>query len=153
MRALELKIPPPLVALSVMVLMWLATELLPQLQFALPGREIVAPGLGSLGFVVAALGVLSFRRARTTINPHKPATASAMVVSGVYRFTRNPMYLGIFIALFGWAVFLSNAAAFLLAPLFILYMSRFQIIPEERALAAIFGDEHAAYMAKVRRWL
>ena len=153
MRALELRIPPPLVALSVMGLMWLAARLLPQLQFALPGREIIAAGLGSLGFVVAAFGLLSFWMARTTINPHKPGETSAMVVGGVYRFTRNPMYLGIFVALLGWAVFIANAASFLLAPLFVLYINCFQIVPEERALAAIFGPEYSAYAARVRRWL
>ncbi len=153
MHVFELKIPPPLVALSVALLMWLSTLVLPQLRWALQGSEIVAFGLGGLGFMVSALGLVSFWRARTTINPHKPGETSAMVVDGIYRFTRNPMYLGIFIALLGWAFFLAHTAAFVVAPLFILYINRFQIAPEERALAVIFGAEYSAYVAKVRRWL
>jgi protein-S-isoprenylcysteine O-methyltransferase Ste14 len=71
----------------------------------------------------------------------------------VYKFTRNPMYLGLLLVLFGWAIFLSNAAAFALLPGFFVYMNRFQIEPEERVLALKFGSEYAAYKAKVRRWL
>lgn len=105
------------------------------------------------GVCVALLGVASFRRARTTVNPLKPEKASALVMSGIYRYTRNPMYLGLLLALLGWAFFLSNALAFLSLPAFILYMNRFQIAPEERVLAARFGQEFAAYLSKVRRWL
>jgi protein-S-isoprenylcysteine O-methyltransferase Ste14 len=75
------------------------------------------------------------------------------VRSGVYSFTRNPMYLGFLLVLVGWATFLSNALAFLILPAFILYMNRFQIEPEERALASLFAEEFVAYKSRVRRWL
>ncbi len=87
------------------------------------------------------------------MNPIKPGAASSLVSSGVYRFTRNPMYLGLSVTLLGWAVFLSNWLALLAVPVFVLYINRFQIDPEERVLSSLFGAEYAAYKEKVRRWL
>ena len=87
------------------------------------------------------------------MNPIKPDTASSLVSSGVYRFTRNPMYLGLSVTLLGWAMFLSNPLALLAVPLFVLYINRFQINPEERVLSSLFGAGYAAYKEKVRRWL
>jgi protein-S-isoprenylcysteine O-methyltransferase Ste14 len=107
--------------------------------------------LVGIGFSVG--GVLAFRRARTTLNPTKPEQASSLVRSGVYRVTRNPMYVGLLCVLVAWAVFLSSAWALLGPLIFVLYIGRFQIAPEERALAKLFGSEFADYQAKVRRWL
>ena len=150
---LELKIPPPVVALLTAGFIWCAARAVPALGFILPHRNMLALALLLAGLSVAISGATAFRRARTTINPLKPETASALVVSGIYQYTRNPMYLGLILALLGWVLFLSNALAFVFLPAFILYLNRFQIRPEERALAARFGQEFAAYQAKVRRWL
>jgi protein-S-isoprenylcysteine O-methyltransferase Ste14 len=105
------------------------------------------------GLAVSALGVVEFRRARTTVDPRIPAASSSLVRSGIYRLTRNPMYVGFGLVLLGWAIYVSNALAFLLLPAYVLYMTRFQIQPEERALGQIFGQEYADYRARVRRWL
>jgi protein-S-isoprenylcysteine O-methyltransferase Ste14 len=105
------------------------------------------------GAVIGGLGFASFIRAKTTVNPMKPDSSSSLVVSGIYQFTRNPMYLGFLLGLFGWAIFLSNALAFFLLPAFIAYMNRFQIEPEEKALARLFGEQFVAYRSRVRRWL
>jgi protein-S-isoprenylcysteine O-methyltransferase Ste14 len=94
-----------------------------------------------------------FLRARTTINPLKPGNASALVAGGIYRFTRNPMNLGLATLLLAWTIYLGNIAALAGVLLFILYMNRFQIAPEERALQARFGAEFDAYCARVRRWI
>lgn len=153
MRALELKIPPGVVWLLWGASMWLLSRAAPAFGFNPPARNVVAGVLVAAGLLISALGVVSFRRARTTVNPLKPATASSLVVSGVYRWTRNPMYLGFLIVLTGWAYFLSNVLGFLLLPAFILYLNRFQILPEEKALASVFGDEFTAYKLRVRRWL
>jgi len=151
-NALELKVPPPLVALVTGLLMWLAAKLVPPL--ALPGvaRIAVAVVFAGVGVGLAMSGVLTFRRAKTTVNPTTPAAASALVRTGVFRFTRNPMYLGLLLCLVAWAIILSSVLALLIAPLFVVYMNRFQIAPEERALAALFGDNFAAYKRDVRRW-
>ena len=151
MRALELKIPPVALVIITAALMWLVSR--PAFGLLLPARRALALGLVVAGAVISALGVVSFRRAGTTVNPIKPETAGSLVVSGIYRRTRNPMYLGFLLGLAGWAVFLSNALAFIFLPVFVLYLNRFQIRREERALASVFGKDFAAYQSKVRRWL
>jgi protein-S-isoprenylcysteine O-methyltransferase Ste14 len=153
MNALELKIPPPLVALFLAILMWLMPALAGSLAIPLSLRRGVALALLCLGLSIAVSGIVAFRRARTTLNPIKASSASALVSSGVYRFTRNPMYLGLLLVLFAWAMLLSNPLALLLLPVYVLYINRFQIIPEERVLASLFGTEYSAYKECVRRWL
>ena len=153
MQALELKIPPPLVALLIAIVMWLAASFVPLFELPPTVRKSVAIAMALAGATFDIAGALSFRGARTTINPMKPHPATALVRSGVYCVTRNPMYVGLLFILVSWAVFLSSASA-LLGPLaFYLYIGRFQIAPEERVLSELFGNEFLAYKAKVRRWL
>jgi protein-S-isoprenylcysteine O-methyltransferase Ste14 len=153
MNALELKIPPPLIALFLAILMWFTPALAGSVAIPSSLRIGLALALFGLGLGIAVSGVVAFRRARTTLNPIKASSASALVSTGVYRFTRNPMYLGLSVALFAWAVFLSNPLALLLLPVYVLYINRFQIIPEERVLTSLFGAEYSAYKKSVRRWL
>lgn len=134
-------------------LMGLAARAVPAAGFPIPARQVIALGLAVAGVGVVVAGGVSFRRAKTTVNPLKPETASSLVVSGLYRVSRNPMYLGVLIVLIGWAVLLANALAFITAATFVLYLNRFQIAPEERALTTRFGPEFSAYCAKVRRWI
>ena len=96
---------------------------------------------------------VSLRRARTTVNPLRPERASALVTTGVYRITRNPMYVGMALMLLAWAVLLASPAALAGPVTFIAYMNRFQIGPEEDALDTLFGPDYAAYRSRVRRWL
>jgi protein-S-isoprenylcysteine O-methyltransferase Ste14 len=123
----------------------------PTLTFPIP--SVIAFTLAAVGVSLDAVALLHFLRRRTTINPLKPDSASALVTGGIYRFTRNPMYLGGATLLLAWALYLGNVAAFAGVPLFILYMNRFQIAPEERALEARFGAEYLAYRTRVPRWL
>jgi len=133
--------------------MWLAARAVPGLAVDHPGRIVLAALAATAGFAAAIAGVVQFRRAKTTVNPLRPETASSLVTGGVYRVSRNPMYLGMALILFGWAVWLGNPATVLVLPLFVAYMTRFQIIPEERALTATFGEVFAEYRRRVRRWL
>jgi protein-S-isoprenylcysteine O-methyltransferase Ste14 len=152
-KFLELKIPPPAVALLVALAMWGLAPPLSLLAVQTQLRVALAVLVALLGFVVAFSGVVSFRRAKTTITPLKPETASALVTSGVYRYTRNPMYLGLTAVLLGWALFLASAWALLGPLLYVVYITRFQIIPEERALLSLFGRDFSEYQQRVRRWL
>jgi len=113
----------------------------------------VACLIGVVGLAVILAGVISFRRAKTTVNPLKPETATALVTGGVYRYTRNPMYLGMLIVLLAWAVYLSAPASLLVVVVFWLYIDRLQIRPEEEALVRLFGSTFTDYMSRVRRWL
>ena len=105
------------------------------------------------GVTIAAIAVAGFRKAQTTINPTTPEASSAIVSTGIYRVTRNPMYLGILVALIAWAVHLGNVVSAFIPIAFIVYMNRFQIAPEERALRKRFGEPYEAYLRSVRRWL
>jgi protein-S-isoprenylcysteine O-methyltransferase Ste14 len=153
MRILELKIPPPALALVVAVLMWLVARASPGYAIVFPSRIGFAVGLAIAGVLFSIAGVVAVRQAKTTINPHKPHAASTLVTSGVYTFTRNPMYLGLLLVLTGWAIFLSNALACAFLPVFVIYMNYFQIKPEERALTSRFGKDFEEYRKQARRWL
>lgn len=153
MQALELKIPPVVVFLIVAAGMWLLSRAVPALDFVLPYGAIVAAALSVPGLIIAVAGVREFRRVSTTVNPMKPGEASSMVSGGVYRFTRNPMYLGLACCVLAWGMFLQNFAALLGLILFVAYMTQFQIKPEERALRENFADEYTRYAASVRRWI
>ena len=87
------------------------------------------------------------------MNPRTPDKATSLVSGGIYRFSRNPMYLGFLLLLAAWFFYVENWAAAILLPLFVLYMNRFQIAPEERALVAMFGPEFITYTQRVRRWM
>jgi protein-S-isoprenylcysteine O-methyltransferase Ste14 len=153
MNRLEHKLPPPLVALCVAVLMGVAAHFTESLPIPFGVRVGLALALVGAGMALDITGIVQFRRARTTVNPLRPQAASSLVCDGVYRFTRNPMYLGLLLVLLGWAAYLASLLALVLAPLFVFYIDRFQIGPEERALSARFGREFDAYAARVRRWV
>jgi protein-S-isoprenylcysteine O-methyltransferase Ste14 len=153
MGNLELKVPPAAVVIVFAAAMWLVSLAAPAFRIDVPFRHVVTLTLLAAGAVITLSGLVAFARAKTTVNPLKPAAASALVESGIYRLTRNPMYLGFFIALVGLAVFLANVLTALLLPGFVLYMNRYQIVPEEKALSGRFGAAFSAYKARVRRWL
>jgi protein-S-isoprenylcysteine O-methyltransferase Ste14 len=153
MQVLELKIPPPVVALLMAAAMWGIRQTTTPVDIPMVVRAGIASAVAVAGIGIALWGVIAFRRARTTVNPLKPESASSLVTSGVYRFTRNPMYVGMGLVLIAWAFLLSSAMALLGPVVFVLYMNRFQIEPEERALAIRFGDAFLNYRATVRRWL
>jgi protein-S-isoprenylcysteine O-methyltransferase Ste14 len=150
---LELRIPPVLVVAATAGLMWAIAWAFPSLNLTLPGRTPAAILAALTGVLITLAGVVEFRRARTTTNPLRPANATSLVEGGIYRMTRNPMYLGFALALLGWGIFLSSPLSLAVLFLFVAYMNRFQIAPEEKALESLFGDEFAAYRSKVRRWL
>ena len=153
MRALELRVPPPIVALLVAAAMWGISLATPLADVPTRVRLVVAIVITLIGVATAISGVIAFRRAKTTVNPLKPETSSSLVTSGIYRLTRNPMYVGLALVLLAWAVFLSSVLALLGILVFVLFMNRFQIAPEEKVLLGMFGDTYSAYQAKVRRWL
>jgi protein-S-isoprenylcysteine O-methyltransferase Ste14 len=122
-------------------------------QFPVPFKPGFPVVLSLLGALTCLAGVVGFRRAKTTVNPMHPDSTSSLVVSGIYGYTRNPMYLGFLLILLAWAAALSNVLTLLSLPAFVLYMNYFQILPEERVLASRFPRDYTEYRARVRRWL
>ena len=153
MRFLEHKIPPPIVGLLIGAGMWFVAKATPRISLDSQVRWVIAALLVASGLIITLLGGAAFRRAQTTVNPLKPEAASTLVVVGIYRHTRNPMYVGFAMVLIGWAAYLSSPLTLFGPALFVLFITRFQIIPEERVLSAKFGQQFSEYKAKVRRWL
>jgi protein-S-isoprenylcysteine O-methyltransferase Ste14 len=153
MNALELKVPPVAQVVITAAAMYGISKIMPSLQFPFSGSTVLAVGLGVIGLSLGIMGVAQFRKAQTTPNPQALEKVSSLVTSGIYRYSRNPMYLGLVLILLGWAFYLSHFLAFMLLPVFILYMTRFQLQPEERMLARKFGKPYQAYLNKVRRWI
>lgn len=150
---LDTAIPPPVVMLLVGAAMWAVAQGLPGFAYALPLRTPFAILIGVAGLLCNLLPKLRFGRVGTTVNPMRPQSTRHLVVDGLHRYSRNPMYLGQLLLLVAWGIFLANGPATMLPLLFALYITRFQIVPEEHALAVVFGDAYAAYRGRVRRWL
>lgn len=142
-----------MVALVCAVAIWQIAARVPGLAFDFPGRVPLAAAIATLGLAIDFLSLLRFLRARTTINPLSPGKASALVAEGLYRYTRNPMYLGLLLVLTAWTLYQGNVLGLAVLPLFVAYLTRFQIVPEERLLAAKFGGSYEAYRRAVRRWI
>ncbi len=133
--------------------MWIMSTAFPAAAFVLPAASVVFGVLAMAGGFIGLAGVAAFRRHSTTVDPTAPDKTKSIVRDGIYRYSRNPMYVALVVALAGWGLFLENYASLLLLPLFIAYMTRFQIKPEEQVLQARFGPDYDDYLASVRRWL
>lgn len=150
---LALKIPPAL-----LFVIWLGV--MASLRYVFPGLNyqlFLTPYVAGLFFLLGLFLVLSgffhFRKAQTTIDPRRPEKTTTIVTNGIYRLSRNPMYLGFLMWLIAWAFILSNLVGFVFLPLFVFYMNRYQIIPEEKILHQQFGDIYYRYLKQVGRWL
>ncbi len=135
------------------MLIWALRRFFPEEGLFIPGRRAIYWTLLGLGLLIPMLGIFEFRRVRTTVNPMKPASASSLVTHGIYRWTRNPMYVGDVLLLLAVVVFFSNPLGLAGVVLFVLWMDLLQIPAEERALRERFGEAYEAYCARVRRWL
>lgn len=150
---LELKLPPVLLVALVAAGMWWLAAVTVSFEAMPLVRGAIALLLAIKGGSIAAAGVIAFRKADTTVNPMTPEESSRVVQHGIYRHTRNPMYLGFLFVLVAWAVWLAAPWALLGPVLYAAWTTRFQILPEERALAERFGDEYRAYCRRTRRWV
>ena len=153
MQWLEHKVPPPVVAAVVGLAMWGVAPHGPTFALDPLARYGIAGVLFAIALAFDLSGLLAFRAKRTTINPLAPQRASALVTGGVYRVTRNPMYVGLCFILLAWTVYLSALLPIIGPIFFIAYVTRFQIVPEERVLRRLFGNAYLQYAQRVRRWL
>lgn len=152
-NTLELKVPPVAQVIVTAAAMYSVSKMTPSLKFFFNNSTKLAVGSGAIGLGSGIMGVVQFKKAQTTPNPQALEEVSSLVTSGIYRYSRNPMYVGLVFILLGWALYLSHLLAFVWLPIFVLYMTRFQIWPEERAMKQKFGDAYQAYLTRVRRWI
>ncbi|WP_339837716.1 isoprenylcysteine carboxylmethyltransferase family protein [uncultured Maribacter sp.] len=149
---MELKLPPALVFLLFGLSMYVLATFLPFGFFDFFGRLLLSKVLLGLAALVGLLALFQFYKAKTTVDPTKPDKASNLVINGVFKFSRNPMYLAMLLVLLGLGIVLGNAFNMLIAAAFVGYMNRFQIIPEERVLLDKFGRSYKEYCTLTRRW-
>lgn len=149
---MKLKLPPAVVFVLFGGLMYLLAKFLPVGEFDFFGRRMLIYVLFAFAFCIGLFAILHFFKSKTTIDPRVPAKASKLVTSGLYKFSRNPMYLALLVLLLAWGLWLGNAFNTLIAAGFVSYMNRFQIMPEEEALKQLFDKQYRDYCKKVRRW-
>ena len=151
--SMELKIPPPIYMAAFLLLMWLLKNNVPFFAWESSFFESVGMLLMAIGLLFDGWSFIGFVKSKTTVNPLKPENANKLVTDRLYRFTRNPMYLGMVFILMGWCFYLGAFSGFLLLPAFVLLLTKYQIMPEERILESIFGEEYLRYKTEVRRWI
>ncbi|WP_445665174.1 methyltransferase family protein [Fodinibius sp. AD559] len=150
---LELKIPPAVVTLIIAIVMWWIDIYL-AFGWATFGKILwVSFIFLGIGGIFGLVGLIQFYKYSTSIDPHKPNKASNLVTSGIYSISRNPMYVGLLMILIGYGFYLGNMLTFVVIPLFLIYINRFQIAPEERVMDEKFGEKYQKYKSEVRRWL
>ncbi|RBO83956.1 methyltransferase family protein [Marinomonas aquiplantarum] len=152
MSKLELRIPPVLLLLICLVGMWVTAVFMPAVSLSFAWAKLVAGGFFLLGGALIILSVVAFRQAKTTLDPRYPEQSSHLVSCGVFGVSRNPIYLGFVLLLIGVAWYLMNLLAVVWIFAFVFYMTRFQIVPEERHMKEKFAEEFDSYSARVRRW-
>ncbi len=153
MKALENKIPPPIVMAMFALIIWLVRGFGPQIPIYGNLKIGISLALVAIALFIDIAAFFEFRKFKTTINPLSPEKASSIVTTGIFSKTRNPMYLGMLILLIAWAIFNGAMIGLAIVPLFWAYITRFQIIPEERALIEKFGQEYLDYLKRVKPWL
>lgn len=148
-----MRIPPPLITLACIGLNAAIYTLFPERRLDIPGQAVFFALFTFIGLGILLSSVDLFRRNKTTVNPLKPDKASALVTTGLYQFSRNPMYLGMALVLVGFAWMWAHWYAAVPIVIFVAYMTQFQIKPEEAALEQKFGQAFEVYKARVRRWI
>lgn len=147
------RIPPPIVVVIIAALMWWLARFVELGNFKFDGQSLLAIVFMSAGIGMMLVAAFSFYKAKTTINPLDPTKASHLITTGMFGFSRNPIYLADLLILVAWATWLGNIFNIALLGVFVVYINRFQIVPEERALTTLFGDAYRDYCSRVRRWI
>jgi protein-S-isoprenylcysteine O-methyltransferase Ste14 len=150
---LELKLPPVVQVLICFGLIYLTSFYLPQLEGYSLEKLILSLLLGFTGLWITLSGVWKFKSSLTTVDPRDPSKSNQIVSDGIYSISRNPMYLGMLLCLIAWSVYLGSLFSLAFSILFVCYMTKFQILPEERILKEKFGKEYIEYTQRVRRWI
>ncbi len=150
---LELKVVPVVQVLICMLLITCSYYLLPTLNYSFKYSNTLSLVILVMAVFIVGIAIINFKQSKTTVNPTKPEQASKVVNTGIYHYSRNPMYLAMLLVLLAFCLYFENVVGFFTLPLFVWYIGKFQIIPEEKILTALFGKPYDEYVKSVRRWL
>ena len=145
------KIPPPIITLICGLGIYFSRPLFPKYNYI--SINIIAVSFLLLGIIILITAVLSFKRQGTTVSPLQPEKASYLVVSGIFKYSRNPMYLGMLLILISMTIKFNFVGGILIIFAFIAFITKFQIIPEETVLEKLFGKEFIVYKKKTKWWI
>ena len=151
MMDIKTKFPPPLVALTFGFLINYTKNIFPKIE--VKNEFIFGSFMIISGLIIILSAIILFKKYQTTITPLNPSNATKLITDGIYKFSRNPMYLGLLLVLLGISIILNPTGGFILIPLFILYLNLYQIVPEENAMVDLFKNEFLEYKKNVRRWI
>ena len=145
------KIPPPIVTFFFGLCIYFLQEYFPE--FNLEFLTILSYIFYFAGLTILVLAVRLFKKQNTTVNPIKIENASSLVTSGIFKYSRNPMYFGMIMILFGLALMFNLIGGILFTLLFAIYITKYQIRPEEEVMERLFGEDFLKYKNSVRMWL
>ena len=149
-KYLNTKIPPPIVTLFCIVVIYLFES---QIEYSQTDFKAIGIIFLILGSIIIFLAVLKFIKTKTTVDPTRPHKTSNLVISGIYKITRNPMYLGMLFLIIAYTIYTNNVVGSITIPIFIFYINKFQIEPEEIEMRKKFGESFENYCKKVNRWI
>ena len=150
---MRLRIPPVVQVLFFSSAMLVISRYAVKASFGFAGINEFALTSLIAGVVMIGSGIVTFRKAKTTVSPLHPDQASSLVTMGIYQYTRNPMYFGLLLILFSFGLYLLNLASMFVLPFYVWFISKYQIMQEEEALYKVFGDDYKNYQGRVRRWI
>ena len=149
---MRLVIPPPVQGVIAAILMWAIAKFVPALNTPFNGSLNLALVVGAFGLAIEFVALFMFLQAKTTVSPLSPQKTENLVINGLYKYSRNPMYLGLAFLLIAYAIWLSNPLSTLVILGFVWWITKFQIEPEEEILREKFGNEYIEYQDRVGRW-
>ena len=150
---MRLKTPPAVQLFISALLMWIISIYAVNFRFIFKFNNEFALFCLIIGGTIIVFGIAAFRKTETKVTPLHPDKASSLVTRGIYQYTRNPMYFGLLLILFSIGFYLQNLASMFVLPIYVWFLSKYQIIPEEKALHKLFGQDYINYQDRVRRWI
>ena len=148
---MKTKIPPPIIALVMIAIIYLSSLIIEPITFGY--QTLISILVVVIGLAWAIPSFRLFAKYKTTISPFTPSETTALVTDGMYRYSRNPMYLGLVLLTIAATIFFGTWLGVVIVVAFIFLLNFLQILPEEKALLDIFGEEYVEYQKKVRRWI
>ena len=146
-----LKIPPPLLVLILVISNYFSSKKIDLI--LIPNQTLISFIIFLIGVIILINPIIKFIKSRTTIDPINFKKVNKLIISGIYKYSRNPMYLGLLMIVISNTIFFLNILSITTPILFYLWINKFQIKREEIFLTEKFGQEYLLYMTKTRRWI
>ena len=146
-----IKIPPPILVLILVVSSFLSSKKIDLIH--IPNQNLTSILILLIGILILIIPVSKFIKSKTTIDPIKFKKVNKLVTSGIYKYSRNPMYLGLLLIVISSSILYLNIYSVTTPMIFYYWINRFQIKREEIFLTEKFGKEYLLYMTRTRRWI